>query len=254
VGGAIPLFLSAAFILEEGLAMDDLARIAASMRTACQQAGVQLVTGDTKVVDRGKGDQVFITTSGIGLVPEGRNLSIRAARPGDKILVSGTIGDHGIAIMSVREGIEFETVLESDTASLASLTQCMLAACPTIRWMRDPTRGGLSSTLNELAKGASVGVDLTESTIPMRPEVHAACEMLGLDPLYVANEGKLVAVVPPGEADRLLDVMRSHPLGQEAAIIGQVVADHSGMVVLRSLVGGERVVTMLAGEQLPRIC
>ncbi|HEY5311719.1 MAG TPA: hydrogenase expression/formation protein HypE [Pirellulales bacterium] len=254
VGGAVPLYLSAAFILEEGLPIDDLARIAASMRAACQEAGVQLVTGDTKVVDRGKGDQVFITTSGIGLVPEGRQLSLRSARPGDRILVSGTIGDHGMAIMSVREGIEFETVLESDTASLASLTQSMLAACPSIRWMRDPTRGGLSSTLNELAAGAGVGINLTEAAIPMRPEVHAACEMLGLDPLYVANEGKLVAVVPPAEADGLLDCMRSHPLGQDAAIIGQVVAEHAGMVVLRSLVGGERVVTMLAGEQLPRIC
>lgn len=254
VGGAIPLFLSAAFILEEGLPMDDLARIAASMRTACEQSGVQLVTGDTKVVDRGKGDGVFISTSGIGLVPDGVELSIRAVRPGDCILVSGTIGDHGMAIMSVREGIEFETVLESDSAPLASLTQSMLAACPTIRWMRDPTRGGLSSTLNELASAASVGVELVEAAIPIRPEVHAACEMLGLDPLYVANEGKLVAVAPPADAERLLDCMRSHPLGQEAAIIGQIVADHAGMVLLRSLVGGERVVTMLAGEQLPRIC
>lgn len=254
VGGAVPLFISAAFILEEGLPLADLARIAASMQAACQQAGVQLVTGDTKVVDRGKGDQVFVTTSGIGVVPEGRELSIRLARPGDRILVSGTIGDHGMAIMSVREGIEFETVLESDSASLASLTQGMLAACPTIRWMRDPTRGGLSSTLNELAVGAGVGVELNEKAIPVRPEVHAACEMLGLDPLYVANEGKLVAVVPAEHADALLDCMRSHPLGQDAAVIGQVVAEHPGMVVLRSLVGGERVVTMLAGEQLPRIC
>jgi hydrogenase expression/formation protein HypE len=254
VGGARPLFLSAAFILEEGLALADLKRIAASMREACDEAGVALVTGDTKVVDRGKGDQVFITTSGIGLVPEGHSLSIRAARPGDRILVSGTIGDHGIAIMSVREGIEFETVLESDSASLADLCRVMLEVCPSIRCMRDPTRGGLSSALNELAAASQVGVKLHEAAIPLRPEVRGACEMLGLDPLYVANEGKLIAVAPPADADRLLEVMRGHPLGRNAALIGEVVEDHPGMVVLHSLVGGERVVTMLAGEQLPRIC
>ncbi len=254
VGGAIPLYLSAAFILEEGLAVTELARIVASMREACQAAGVALVTGDTKVVDRGKGDGVFITTSGIGVVPAGRALSIRSVRPGDRLLVSGTIGDHGITILSVREGIEFETVLESDTAALHDLTRTMLEACPHVRWMRDPTRGGLSSALNELAAAANVGVILEESAIPLRPEVRAACEMLGLDPLYVACEGRLVAAVPPAEADRLLEVMRSHPLGRETALIGEVVADHPGMVVMRSLIGGERVVTMLAGEQLPRIC
>jgi hydrogenase expression/formation protein HypE len=254
VGGAVPRFLAAAFILEEGLALDDLTRIVISMRGACDSAGVALVTGDTKVVDRGKGDQVFITTTGIGLVPDGRSLSIRNARPGDRILVSGTIGDHGIAIMSVREGIEFETLLESDTAPLADLTEAMLQACPTIRCMRDPTRGGLSSALNELAAASRVGVRLTERAIPVRPEVHAACEMLGLDPLYVANEGKLIAIVPSDDADRLLEVMRGHPLGRNAAVIGEVVADHPGLVLLQSLVGGERIVTMLAGEQLPRIC
>jgi hydrogenase expression/formation protein HypE len=254
VGGAVPRFLAAAFILEEGLALDDLRRIVASMREACDAAGVALVTGDTKVVDRGKGDQVFITTTGIGLVPEERYLSIRNARPGDRILVSGTVGDHGIAIMSVREGIEFETVLESDTAPLAELTEVMLQACPAIRCMRDPTRGGLSSALNELAAASRVGVRLSEPAIPVRPEVHAACEMLGLDPLYVANEGKLIAVAPPEDADRLLEVMRGHPLGRNAAVIGEVVAEHPGLVLMRSLVGGERVVTLLAGEQLPRIC
>jgi hydrogenase expression/formation protein HypE len=254
VGGAVPLFLSAAFILEEGLAMADLSRIVASMREACDEAGVALVTGDTKVVDRGKGDQMFITTSGIGLVPEGRQLSIRNPQPGDQVLVSGTIGDHGIAIMSVREGIEFETVLLSDTAALGDLVRVMLDACPRIRWMRDPTRGGLSSTLNELAEAAHVGVRLDQAAIPLRPEVHAACEMLGLDPLYVANEGKLVAVVPPEHAQRVLDVMHSHPLGRHAALIGEIVADHPGMVILRSVIGGERVVSMLSGEQLPRIC
>ena len=254
MGGAKPLFLSAAFILEEGLAVADLKRIVASMRTACDEAGVMLVTGDTKVVDRGKGDQVFITTSGIGILPEGRKLSIRNARPGDKVIVSGTIGDHGIAIMSVREGLEFETVLESDSASLAGLTETMLKACPSIRCMRDPTRGGVSSALNELADASGVGVRLMESSLPLRAEVKAACEMLGLDPLYVANEGKLIAVVPAEDAEKLLAVMRAHPRGQRAVIIGEIVAEHAGMVVMRSLVGGERVVTMLAGEQLPRIC
>ncbi len=254
VGGARPQFLSAAFILEEGLALTDLQRIVQSMAEACAEAGVALVTGDTKVVDRGKGDQVFITTSGVGVVPEGRCLSIRNARPGDRILVSGTIGDHGIAIMSVREGIEFETVLESDTASLADLTRVMLEACPTIRCMRDPTRGGVSSTLNELATASKVGVVLAEAALPVRPEVRGACEMLGLDPLYVANEGKLIAVVPQADADRLLTVVQSHPLGRNAAFIGEVVDSHPGMVTMKSLVGGERVVTMLAGEQLPRIC
>ncbi|MDB5384754.1 MAG: hydrogenase expression/formation protein HypE [Planctomycetaceae bacterium] len=254
VGGATPQYLSAAFILEEGLSIRDLKRIVVSMRQACAEAGVLLVTGDTKVVDRGKCDQLFITTSGIGAIPAGRNLSIRNARPGDRILVSGTIGDHGITIMSVREGIEFETVLESDTAPLHILTQRMLEACPTIRCMRDPTRGGVSSTLNELAEASRVGVKIVETAIPMRREVHAACEMLGLDPLYVANEGKLIAVVPAAEAQQLLDVMRNHPLGCNAAIIGEVVDDHPGMVVMQSLIGGERVVTMLSGEQLPRIC
>jgi len=254
VGGAIPKYLSAAFILEEGLAIEGLKRIVGSMRSACDEAGVALVTGDTKVVDRGKGDQVFITTTGIGIVPDGRSLSIHNARPGDRILVSGTIGDHGIAIMSVREGIEFETVLESDTASLAGLTEAMLQACPNIRCMRDPTRGGVSSALNELAAASQVGVRLSESAFPIRPEVHAACEMLGLDPLYVANEGKLIAVVPPADAERVLDVMRRDSLGRNAAIIGEVVAKHPGLVLLRSLVGGERIVTLLAGEQLPRIC
>ena len=254
VGGARPLFLSAAFILEEGLPLTDLQRIVASMRLACDEAGVALVTGDTKVVDRGKGDGVFITTSGIGLLPEGRALSIHNAWPGDRILVSGTLGDHGIAIMSVREGLEFETVLQSDTAPLTRLAQAILEVCPRTRCMRDPTRGGLSSVLNELAAASGVGVKIDEAAIPLRPEVRGACEMLGLDPLYVANEGKLIAVVPPEDAERVLQAMRAQPLGENAALIGEVVADHAGMVILRSLVGGERVVTMLDGEQLPRIC
>jgi hydrogenase expression/formation protein HypE len=254
VGGAKPMFLSTAFILEEGLPLADLKRIVTSMREACEESGVALVAGDTKVVDRGKGDQVFITTSGIGVVPAGRSLSIHSAQPGDQIIVSGTIGDHGITIMSVREGIEFETLLESDCASLAGLTHVMLEACPSIRCMRDPTRGGLSSALNELADASKVGVRVNEPALPIRREVKAACEMLGLDPMYVANEGKLIAIVPWQESEKLLAVMRNHPLGENATIIGEVVADHSGMVVMKSLVGGERVVTLLSGEQLPRIC
>ncbi len=254
VGGARPLFLSAAFILEEGMPLADLERIVASMQVACRTAGVTLVTGDTKVVDRGKGDQVFITTSGIGVLPEGRSLSIHSVKPTDRLLISGTIGDHGIAILSVREGVEFETVLESDCAPLTDLVRVMLETCPSIRWMRDPTRGGVSSALNELATAMRLGVKLNERALPLRPEVRGACEMLGLDPLYVANEGKLLAAVPAGDAERVLAAMRAHPLGAQAAIIGAVTAEHPGLVTMQSLVGGERVVTMLAGEQLPRIC
>ncbi|MGD9647607.1 MAG: hydrogenase expression/formation protein HypE [Pirellulales bacterium] len=254
VGGAIPKYLSAAFILEEGLPMTDLRRIVESMRRACDEAQVELVTGDTKVVDRGKGDGAYITTSGIGLVPRDRRLSIHAAQPGDRILVSGTIGDHGIAIMSVREGIEFETILESDTAPLNGLTEVMLGCCPTIRCMRDPTRGGLASALNELAAASGVGVRLHEAALPVRGEVRAACEMLGLDPLYVANEGKLIAVVPREYSAAVLRTMQAHPLGRNAVELGEVVSDHAGLVVLNTLIGGQRVVSMLSGEQLPRIC
>lgn len=254
VSGAIPRYVSAAFILEEGLPLADLKRIAESMRAACAEAGVELVAGDTKVVDRGKGDLVFITTSGIGVVPSGRELSIRNARPGDCILLSGTIGDHGIAIVSLREGLEFETALESDVAPLAGLTEALLTACPSIRCMRDPTRGGIAGVLNELAVASRVEVRITESLLPVKPGVRAACEMLGLDPLYVANEGKLIAVVPPEYADRALEVARAHPLGRDAALIGTVTDGHPGLVTIRSLIGGERVVPLLAGEQLPRIC
>jgi len=254
VGGARPIALAAAFVLEEGLALSDLQRVVASIRDACRRAGVNLITGDTKVVDRGKADQLYITTTGIGLVPPGVALSVHRAQPGDQVLVSGTLGDHGIAIMSLREGIEFETVLESDTAPLSELVPTLLDVGPALRWMRDPTRGGLSSALNELATAARVGVKLTEAAIPIRAEVRAACEMLGLDPLYVANEGKLVAVVSPEHAARVLMRMRAHPLGRHAALIGEVVAEHPGLVTLRSTLGGERVVPMLAGEQLPRIC
>jgi hydrogenase expression/formation protein HypE len=254
VGGAQPLYLSAAFIIEEGLPIEDLRRIVSSMQEACRKAGVLLVTGDTKVVDHGKGDKLFITTSGIGVIPPDRRLSIANARPGDQILVSGTIGDHGIAIMSVREGLAFETVLESDSAALVPLTESMLRACPSIRCMRDPTRGGIAGSLNELANASLAGIKIDEAAVPVRPEVKAACEILGLDPMYVANEGKLMAVVPPGEAALVLKTMRNHPLGRNAARIGEVVAGHPGTVTLRSLIGGERIITLLAGEQLPRIC
>jgi hydrogenase expression/formation protein HypE len=215
---------------------------------------VTLVTGDTKVVDRGKCDGVFITTAGLGVVPDGVSISIRNARPGDRVLVSGTVGDHGIAVMSVREGLEFETVLESDTAPLHDLVRMMLEACPAIRCMRDPTRGGLASALNELAASSNVGVRLTEAAVPVRAEVQAACEMLGLDPLYVACEGRLMAVCPPSDADWLLDAMRSHALGRGAAIVGEIIGAHSGVVTLRTAIGGERMVPMLSGDQLPRIC
>jgi len=254
VGGARPLFLSAAFILEEGLPISDLERIVASMSDACRAARVTLVTGDTKVVDQGKGDKVFIATSGIGVVPDGVSLSIKAARPGDRIVLSGTIGDHGMAILSLREGIELESALESDTAPLADLAQMALRACPSIRLMRDPTRGGLASTLNEMAQASGVGVRIEEERIPLKPEVRGACEILGLDPLYVANEGKLVAVLPASDAERLMETLREHPLGRNAAVIGEVLADGPGIVRLKSRVGGERIVSLLAGEPLPRIC
>lgn len=254
VGGAIPKALSAAFILEEGAPLDLLRRIVDSMRAACEEAEIALVTGDTKVVDRGKGDQVFITTSAVGIVPEGRSLSIRNLRPGDRILVSGTIGDHGVAVMSVRDGLEFETLLSSDVAPLGGLVEALLSACPGIRWMRDPTRGGVATALNEAATASKVGLRLEEASLPVKPEVRAACELLGLDPLYVANEGKLIAAAPAADAESALAAMRRHPLGREAAIVGEVVSDHPGLVSMRSLIGGERIVPLLSGEQLPRIC
>ncbi len=254
MSGAQPLFLSAGFILEEGLAMDDLGRIATSMAQACRAANVQLVTGDTKVVNKGHGDGVFINTAGIGLVPEGVQIAANRAQPGDVILVSGTIGDHGMAIMSVREGLSFETALISDSAPLHTLVAAMLGVTTDIHCLRDATRGGVAAVLNELADQSRVGFELDEPALPVRPAVQAACEMLGMDPLYVANEGKLVAVVPEAQAEAVLAAMRAHPLGQEAAIIGRAVEAHPGMVVARTAIGGRRVVDMPLGEILPRIC
>ena len=254
VGGAIPHSLAAAFVLEEGLLIEDLKRIVESMATTCREAGVEIVAGDTKVVERGKADGVFITTSGVGVVPTGRNLSISAVQPGDALIVSGPIGDHGVAILSVREGIDFETTLESDCAPLSSLTRAMLETTPDIRCMRDPTRGGLSGVLNDMAQRSNVGVLINESEVPVRPAVRAASDMLGLDPLYIACEGRLVAAVAPASAQQLLAAMRGHPLGQDAVIIGRAVAEYPKQVRMYSRIGGERAVPMLSGEQLPRIC
>jgi len=252
--GATPLYLSAAFILEEGLSVETLTRVVQSMRDAARAAGVSIVTGDTKVVDKGCGDQLFINTTGIGIVPEGLSLSASAARPGDKILLSGTIGDHGIAILASREGLEFDSQITSDSAALHTLVADMLTVSREIRCMRDPTRGGLSSTLNEIAAQSGIGIELVESEIPVREEVRGACEMLGLDPLYVANEGKLVAIVDPRVADEMLASMRRHPLGKDAHIIGTVTDAHRGLVTMRTALGTSRIVDMLAGDQLPRIC
>ena len=254
MAGARPLYLSAGFILEEGFPLADLERIVASMARAASEAGVAVVTGDTKVVERGKGDGVFITTTGIGLVPEGLDISAANARPGDKVLVSGYLGDHGVAIMSSRENLEIETAVVSDSAALHGLVAAMVAEVPAIRTLRDPTRGGLAASLNEIAQSAGVGMRLDEDAIPIRAEVEAACELLGLDPLYVANEGKLVAICPAGDAESLLAAMRAHPLGRDAAIIGEVVADEMGFVTMETGFGGTRIVDWLAGEQLPRIC
>jgi len=254
MGGAIPRYLSAAFVLEEGLPLEVLDRIAASMAATCLEAGVEIVTGDTKVVEKGKADGVFITTSGVGIVPRARRLSIAAARPGDAILVSGPIGDHGVAILSVREGIDFETELQSDCAPLTSLTRAMFEISPQIRCLRDPTRGGLSGVLQDIATRSKVGISIDEALVPIRPEVRAASDLLGLDPLYIACEGRLVAVVAAEDAERVLRTLRAHPLGQEAAIIGRVLSEDPGVVRMHSRIGGERVVPQLSGEQLPRIC
>ena len=254
MAGARPLHLSAAFILEEGFPLAELERIVISMAQAAKAAGVAVVTGDTKVVEAGKGDGVFITTTGVGVVPDGIEISGDRAEPGDAILVSGSIGDHGIAILSKRENLEFETEIRSDSAPLHGLVAAMVEAVPSIHCLRDPTRGGLGTTLNELAQQSRVGMRIREADIPIKPDVAAACELLGIDPLYVANEGKLVAICPAAAAERLLSVLRAHPLGRDASVIGEVVADEHAFVQMETGFGGQRMVDWLAGEQLPRIC
>ena len=254
MGGAKPLFLSLALILEEGLPLDTLRRVMESIRVAAALANVLVVTGDTKVVEKGSGDGLFVNTSGIGLVSPEVRLSADQARPGDRVLLSGTIGDHGITILSQREGLEFESEVASDTAALHTLVGAMLGASCEIRCLRDPTRGGLSSSLNEIAARSHVGIELEEDAIPIREEVRGACELLGLDPLYVANEGKLLAIVEPTSAERILGAMRRHPLGGDAQIVGTVTDSHPTMVLLRTRLGTSRIVDLLSGDQLPRIC
>jgi len=252
--GAVPRFLSVGLVLEEGLPMAELGVIVESMAAAAAHAGVTIVTGDTKVVDRGHGDGVFVNTTGIGILPDGVDIRPQRARPGDVVIVSGTVGDHGMAIMSVREGLEFESTIRSDTAALNHMIGTVLGTGADVHVLRDPTRGGLAASLNEIAKAADVGILLDERSIPVDRTVAAACELLGMDPMYVANEGKVVAFVPAGDADRVLEAMRLHPEGERATVIGEVTATHRGMVAARTPLGATRVVDMQVGEQLPRIC
>jgi hydrogenase expression/formation protein HypE len=254
MSGARPLYLSAGFILEEGLAMELLGRIVADMGAAARAAGVRIITGDTKVVERGRGDGVYINTAGVGEVPPGVDIAPRRASVGDVVLVSGTIGDHGMAIMSLREGLAFDTTITSDSAALHTLVAALLAAVPDVHVLRDPTRGGVASALNEIAQEAGVGIVVDEEAVPVRPAVRSACELLGLDPFFVASEGKLLAIVPPEAADAALGALRAHLLGADAAIVGRVVGDHPGMLMGRTGIGARRVITMQIGEQLPRIC
>ncbi|MBL1110935.1 hydrogenase expression/formation protein HypE [Streptomyces sp. 110] len=254
MSGAVPAYLSCAFILEEGTELSTVGRVAQALGAAARAAGVTVVTGDTKVVDSGHGDGVYVNTAGIGLIPEGVDIRPQRARPGDVVIVSGPIGQHGIAILSVREGLTFGTEVVSDTAPLAGLVRAMLAVTPEIHVLRDPTRGGLAAALNEIAAASDTGVVLDEGAVPVPEAVATACALLGLDPMYVANEGRLAAFVPREHAEAVLDAMRAHPLGREAAVIGACVAEHSGMVVARTGLGGTRIVDLPLGEQLPRIC
>jgi hydrogenase expression/formation protein HypE len=254
MAGAKPLYLSLAFIIEEGLALAELERIVNSVQRAAGEAGVEVITGDTKVVTRGSADKLFINTAGVGMITEGVDISGDKAEPGDKVILSGTIGDHGIAVMSQREGLSFSTRLESDCAPLGELVAEMLNVSQNIHCLRDPTRGGLATSLNELAKQSKVSIRIEEEKIPVREEVLAACEMLGFDPLYVANEGKLVAIVPAEDADKVLKAMWENKYGKDAAIIGEVRAEHPGRVVMKTLLGASRIVDMLVGDLLPRIC
>jgi hydrogenase expression/formation protein HypE len=254
MAGAIPLFLTAGFILEEGLPVETLERVAASMQAAASEAGVIFVAGDTKVAERGKADGLFVNTTGIGWLQAGRKIGGELARPGDAVLVSGTAGEHGIAVLGARGELGFESDIRSDVAPLNGLIQDVLAAAPGVHVLRDPTRGGLATTLNEIAVQSGAGIWLDEKSIPVQPAVQAACEMLGFDPLYVANEGKVIVVVPEAEADAALAAMRRHPYGANAARIGRVQAEPPGRVLMRTLVGGTRILDVLAGEMLPRIC
>jgi hydrogenase expression/formation protein HypE len=252
--GAKPLYLSLAFIIEEGLQLKDLEKIIDSIKKTAGEAEVQVVTGDTKVVERGCADKLFINTAGIGKIPEGVNISGCNAKTGDKIILSGTIGDHGIAVLSKRQGLNFGTTLKSDCAPLGKMVEAMLSASKNIHSLRDPTRGGLATTLNELAKQSKAGIRIDESKIPVRDEVTGACEMLGLDPLYIANEGKLIAIVGQNDADKVLKSMKRNRYGKDAVIIGEVIAEHPGRVVMKTLLGSSRIIDMLVGEPLPRIC
>ncbi|MGH8127760.1 MAG: hydrogenase expression/formation protein HypE [Gammaproteobacteria bacterium] len=254
VSGARPLYLSCSMIIEEGFAVADLRRIAASMQKAAVAAGVQIVTGDTKVVNRGAADKLFINTSGVGVIPSGVNIAATRARPGDKVLVNGYIGDHGVAILAARDDLALEVPIESDTQALNGLIEALLDACPDVHCLRDATRGGIATVLNEFAQSADVCVNLNEPTIPVREAVRGVSEILGLDPLYYANEGKLVALVPGAQAEVALAAMHAHPAGRDAAIIGEISDTPQGSVIMHTAFGGERIVDMLVGEQLPRIC
>ncbi|NTW48287.1 MAG: hydrogenase expression/formation protein HypE [Chlorobiales bacterium] len=252
--GAKPLYLSVGFILEEGLPMDTLHRVLISMEEAARKAGISIVAGDTKVVGKGSCDKLYINTTGIGTIPNGLTISCKNLQPGDKIILSGTIGDHGMAVMTSREGLSFQSQVTSDTAPLNHMVEKMLGVTKNIHAMRDPTRGGAAATLNEFAKSSGVGIVIEEDKIPVRPAVQGACEVLGIDPLYVANEGKLIAVVPASEANAVLNAIRQDEYGKDACIIGEVVTDHPGMVVMKTVLGAKRIVDMPLGEQLPRIC
>ncbi|KWX01207.1 hydrogenase expression/formation protein HypE [Carbonactinospora thermoautotrophica] len=252
--GAQPSWISAAFVIEEGFPVDELRRIAADMAEAAEAAGVRVVTGDTKVVSTGAADGLFITTAGVGLIPAGRRLSAELVRPGDQVLLSGTIGDHGMAVMLARGDLAIEADIRSDTAAVNGLVETLLAAAPSTRWLRDPTRGGVGTVCNELAQDTQLGVVLDERRLPVLPEVQAACDLLGIDPIYVANEGKFVAVVAPEETEAALAALREHPLGRAAAVIGEITEQPAGTVALRTGLGGSRIVDMLVGDPLPRIC
>jgi len=254
MSGAQPLYLSLSFIIEEGLPQSELGQIVDSIQNTAKEAGVKIATGDTKVVNRGSADKLFINTAGIGIIPQRVDISGSNATPGDRVLLSGPIGDHGIAVLSQREGLRFSTQLESDCAPLNSLVAEMLEASPNIHCLRDPTRGGLATTLNELAKQSKVSIRIEEEKVPVREEVLAACEMLGFDPLYIANEGKLVAILSAEDADKVLKAMRENPYGKDASIIGEVRAEHPGRVVMKTCLGASRIVDMLVGDPLPRIC